>query len=292
MTASEAALNGLKQQRPEWQPWLAVVQEILRDTGVGDWEAVPTRVTTQRPAVPLLAEATITVRASSVRRLMERLIQVASRSGTPTLETLASLFDGEVDVMRLFEACVCQNSDHINEIAAARGVDAGALQSVMALVPLPLLHACHRRWASSIAESWVEGYCPVCGAWPAFAEVRGIERSRCYRCGRCGVAWHARLLHCPYCALHDHDQLVSLVSENDGARGVIEACKGCLGYVKTFTRLQGCSADTVMLEDLASVDLDIAALEHGYSRPAGAGSPVGITLIDSGAARSLFAWKS
>ena len=69
-----------------------------------------------------------------------------------------------------------------------------------ALLPVPFLQACNRRWASSISESWVEGYCPVCGSWPAFAEVRGIERSRYFRCGRCGGEWHARALCVPVTA--------------------------------------------------------------------------------------------
>ena len=69
----------------------------------------------------------------------------------------------------------------------------------------------------------------------------------------------------------DHNELVSLVPEQGGTTRVIEACKRCLGYVKTFTTLQGSPAAKVILDDLASVDLDIAALEHGYQRPHGTG---------------------
>jgi len=95
-------------------------------------------------------------------------------------------------------------------------------------------------------------------AWPAFAEVRGIERSRYFRCAWCGGEWHARALHCPYCDTSDHGQLVSLVAENGGSNAAIDACTHCLRYVKTLTRLQGCPPDTVMIEDLGTVDLDVA----------------------------------
>ena len=179
-------------------------------------------------------------RRASVRRLLERLIRIASLSGTPKMATLASSADVDPDVLTLFTASLCQDSDTVKEVAAASGADAEALQAVIALLPVPFLHACNRRWASSISESWEERYCPVCGSWPAFAEVRGIERSRYFRCGRCGGAWHARSLSCPYCAMDDHDALVSLVPEKAGSHAVIEACKRCLGYVKTFTTLQGC----------------------------------------------------
>ena len=141
------------------------------------------------------------------------------------------------------------------------------------------------------SPSWVEGYCPVCGSLPSFAEVRGIERNRYFRCGRCGSEWHSRALVCPYCAMSDHDELVALVPEKGGSNAVIDACQRCLGYVKTFTRLQGCSPGAVMLEDLASVDLDVAAIEHGFARPPGPGFALGITVTDSVARRGFFAWK-
>jgi FdhE protein len=293
MTAPETALHGLKRQRPEWEPWLAVIEEIVRETASPGWEAsVPTGVQPRQAGAPLLAGATLAVHASSVRRLLKRLTRIASVSGTTNIATLDRALDADLDVLTLFNASLCQNSDSVAEVAAARGADTMGLQAVMALVPLPLLHACNRRWASSISKSWVEGYCPVCGSWPAFAEVRGIERSRSFRCGRCGGEWHARLLSCPYCTEGSHDELVSLVPEKDGAHGTIDACKSCHGYVKTFTRLRGCQPDTVMLEDLASVHFDVAALEQGYARPSGPGYPLEVAVTDEAATRRFFGRKS
>jgi FdhE protein len=240
---------------------------------------------------------TLTLEAGLVRRLFERLIPTASRAGTPKMSSLKAALHADLEWAPLFTASLCQESDRINEIAVVPGADAEALHAVIALLPVPFLHACNRRWASSISASWVESYCPVCGSLPAFAEVRGIERNRYFRCGRCGGGWHARALYCPYCAMTDHDELVSLVPEKSGANAVgsnavIDACQRCLGYVKTFTRLQGCSPGAVMLEDLASVDLDVAAIEHGFARPPGPGFPLGITVIEKDARRGFFARKS
>ena len=54
MTAPDAALHGLKRQRPEWQPWLAVIEEIVSETAARGWEAsVPTTsAATNRGATP------------------------------------------------------------------------------------------------------------------------------------------------------------------------------------------------------------------------------------------------
>jgi FdhE protein len=293
MSAPDAALNGLRRERPEWEPWLVVVDEILREAVSPAWEAaVLAEAQAQRTAVPLLAGTTVTLEAGLVRRLFERLIRTASRVGTPKMSSLKAALREDLEWAPLFTASLCQDSDQINEIAAVPGADVEALHAVIALLPVPFLLACNRRWASSISASWVEGYCPVCGSLPAFAEVRGIERNRYFRCGRCGGEWHARALNCPYCAMSDHDELVSLVPEKSGSNAVIDACQRCLGYIKTLTRLQGCSPGAVMLEDLASVDLDVAAIEQGFARPPGPGHALGITVTEKDARRGFFARKS
>lgn len=295
MIAPASALDGLKRQRPEWAPWLAVVEEILCEIGSRRWDgAVPlvSNAALRQTSVPLLAGTALSVEMRAIRRLVKRLIRVAALGGTPKMGTLEAALNPEVDVLTLFTASLRQENDRVKEVAALCGADPEALQAVAALVPLPFLQACHRQWGSSLAESWVHGYCPVCGSWPAFAEVRGIERSRYFRCGRCGGAWHAEMLSCPYCSIRDHNELVALVPEKAGSHAVIEACKRCLGYVKTFTRLQGCPPAAVMLDDLASVDLDVAALDQGYTRPSDAGYRLDVTVTGRDAPRRFFAWNA
>jgi FdhE protein len=293
MIAPDATFDGLRRQRPEWEPWLRVVEEILREAEDPAWDAiVPASVHAQGIAAPLLAGATIALQASSIRRLLDRLIRIASSAGTPQMSTVKAALHADMEMAPLFAAALCQDSDRIKEIATVSSADAAALHATIALLPIPFLQACNRRWAHSISPSWVEGYCPVCGSWPAFAEVRGIERNRYFRCGRCGGEWHARALYFPYCAMSDHDELAALVPEQGSSNAVIDACQRCLGYVKTFTRLQGCSPSAVMIEDLASADLDVAAVEHGFARSSSPVYALGVTVNEEGARRRFFAWKS
>jgi FdhE protein len=285
MTAIDSRLQDLKRQHPEWEPWLAVVHEILSATTDPQWErVVPARPETQADKIPLLAGVTVVVERSLVRRLLAQLIQTAQRSGTPKMATLKPALHAELNDLTLFEAALRQDTQRLSEIAAVIGADPEALQAVGSLLPVPFLQACNRHWARSIAKSWMEGYCPVCGAWPALAEVRGIERSRYFRCGRCGNEWQSNCLFCPYCSTTNHEELVSLVPEKSGSNSVIEACKRCLGYVKTFTKLQGSPPDKILLDDLATVQLDVAALEQGYKRPQGAGYGLDVVVTDNHAA--------
>ena len=134
-----------------------------------------------------------------------------------------------------------------------------------ARAPLPLLHACRRRWG--VPRDWARSTCPICGAWPGFAELCGVERSRYLRCVRCGAAWRAHGLACVFCGTRDHAALGSLVAEEGAPGWSIEVCNPCKGYLKVFTTLRPGPAEQVLLRDLASVELDIAAGLRGYRRP-------------------------
>jgi FdhE protein len=162
-------------------------------------------------------------------------------------------------------------------MAAAHGVSADALDAIVRLLGIPLLMT----WAGqhAAAGSWIEPYCPVCGAWPAFVEVRGIERRRFYRCGRCGCQWHAQQLRCPFCSTTNHEELATLAPADPAATVSVDACQHCRGYMKSLTRLQGCRPGAVILEDLATVDVDVAAMENGYARPAGLGHPLVVRVL-------------
>lgn len=278
MTAIDAGLQDLQRRHPEWEPWLAVVQAILSETADPRWNAVVPPCAQTRSKVPLLAEAELHLERSLIRPLLAQLVHVACRSQTPKMATLAAVAQSQLDDLTLFKAALHQDNNQLMEIAGALGVDCEALQAVAGLVPVPFLQACNRHWNRTVRADWTDGYCPICGAWPAFAEVRGIERSRYLRCGRCGGEWQMHCLSCPYCGITDHKELVSLVAENSASNAVIDACKRCLGYVKIFTTLQGSPPANVILDDLASVELDVVAAEQGYKRPAGGGYFLNVTV--------------
>jgi FdhE protein len=288
--AVSAEIDDLKRRRPEWTPWLTLVDEALRESANGTWDpVVPVRRDAPSP-VPALSGVSVTLAPKPLGRLLERLTAIAARGGTAKMATLANLGPGNLDLAGLFCASMTHDVERVNAIAAERNVDAEALQAIATLLALPFLHACRRQWAASL-PTWTGGWCPICGAWPVFAEVRGVERRRFNRCGRCGGEWHAQLLQCAYCSTTQHEQLVALIPEKAGATGAVDACRRCCGYLKVFTRLQGCAPTSVMTTDLASVDLDVAALDAGYKRPQGAGCAPGVS-VQMAVGRSVLAWNA
>lgn len=293
ISSADSRLETLEREYPDWKPWLSVVEEVFAEAERVQWEAfVPARSVAQIPRVPLLAGLTLSLKTAEVRRWTNRLIQTAYQSGAAKMAALKQANSGYLNTASVFEAGLCQDRARLKQLALNLGVSPDALQAIAALIPVPFLQACSRRWASAISKSWVEGYCPVCAAWPAFAELRGIERTRYLRCSRCGGGWQVHCLFCPYCGMTDHRELESLRPEHDGATRSIETCKRCLGYVKSFTTLQGSPPVTVMIDDLASVDLDIAALNQNYRRPQGLGYSLSLSVIEKPSLNDrIFRWR-
>jgi FdhE protein len=290
MNAAAPLLNALKHQRPEWAPWLGVVDLALRESEEPMWAAMVPETPTALGAVPRLAGATLTPQRTVVESYLQRLLVTASKSSTREMASLRGATADNLDALSLFRAALCQERDDIAQSAVRCGVDPDAFQAVVALMPVPFLQACNRSWDT--VRDWVEAFCPICGSWPAFAEVRGIEGSRYYRCGRCGSEWHAHGLSCPFCATNNHRDLVRLVPGDPAASSAIEACTKCFGYVKTFNRLQGCLPSAVLLEDLGGVALDLAAIEQGYSRPATAGYALDVTIAGPAAGQRCLTWNA
>jgi len=289
MKNQAAALKRLSADRPEWRPWLAVVDELFQETAESRWDDCVPVFAERRAHVPWLAKASIAISRDRLRRWAGRLLRAAAAGGTAPLASLQRIVE-TVPAAELFRAALCQDHRSLDEIAARASADTAALRGVAELLPIPFLHACSRRLAGGIAENWLDGYCPLCGAWPAFAEVRGIERARYLRCARCAAEWPIHWLYCPFCAAAEHEQLVSLVAE--GSSRSVEACRRCGGYVKSFTILQAPDALGVLVEDLASVDLDIAAIEQGYRRREGPGYALTPLIGERKSSRSsFFSWE-
>jgi len=141
-------------------------------------------------------------------------------------------------------------------------------------------------WTPLVPADWAEGYCPICGDWPALAEARGLDGQRRLRCGRCGGDWRTEWLRCPFCGERGHENLGSLVSEGPEPQ-TVDVCQRCRHYIKALAGLVPIRPEHVFLQDLATLVLDVTALERGYRRPAATGREVEVIAKPS-RLRTLF----
>jgi FdhE protein len=268
--AAHARLDSLAQAHPEWAPWLGVLRPLCAELSAAGWDAGVPATVVHAHRKPALAGAVLRPDGPALARLLERLKGAAREHGLHALAgqpPRPGAPEPVDEALSIFLAAV--NADHaaLDRHAARAGAVPEGFRSLAQLLAMPSLHACARRWSASAGPAWSQGHCPVCGAWAAFAEVRGIERARHLRCGRCGAGWPMPVLACTYCGTTEHARLGSLVVDDRTARFSIDVCRHCSGYLKSCTTLQATPPDEVLLLDLASVAFDLAAVERGFLRP-------------------------
>jgi FdhE protein len=225
-----------------------------------------------------LHTAVIEVDAAALDQWLRRLLRIACEHGDAAALGEAAR-SRALDALAVVEAAIDHDAERLGSLAGAAGVEANALGAIAHLAAAPLLHQARRAHERAGSEYWQPGYCPVCGAFPTLAEARGLERARRLRCARCGADWWTEWLRCSFCGNREHTTLGSLVPDRAGDSRRAETCEQCRAYVKTLTTLTAIPAAELGLEDLATVDLDLAALERGYRRPATSGARLAARVV-------------
>ena len=273
-------LAALDVEHPEWRPLLVLIEAAQREAERPHWARfVPALEHQGDGGRPLLDGAVISVAPKLIERWVRHILALAAAAGTEVEPLVNAVAAGRLDPSLLFETAVSQDVDRFHEIARVERDYRGVLRGLASLIAMPMLQTCWRAWAERVPTDWTYGYCPVCGGWPALAEIRGLDGARHLRCGCCGSDWRTEWLRCPFCGEGDHEKLGSLVSPEGLERQSIEVCDACRGYVKTITTLTAIRPDDVLLHDLATLPLDMAALERDYRRPAAKGSAVAVGVV-------------
>ncbi len=115
------------------------------------------------------------------------------------------------------------------------------------------------------SEIWLKGYCPICGSLPSLSLLKEDVGKRYLLCSYCGYQWRIDRLFCPFCNNKDPESLHYLFAEGEEAYR-IDLCDKCHQYIKTIDYRNLAESDPVV-EDLATLHLDLLADEKGYKRP-------------------------
>ena len=113
-------------------------------------------------------------------------------------------------------------------------------------------------------ESWRECHCPVCGSMPSLNLLQGVEGKRYSLCSYCDFQWRIDRLSCAVCGNGEPKSLSYFSGEGEEAFR-IDLCDNCRHYIKTIDYRE-LEASDAALEDLATLHLDVLAVEKGYTR--------------------------
>jgi FdhE protein len=128
----------------------------------------------------------------------------------------------------------------------------------------------YAEFARSQARLQLDGYthplCPFCNRKPVLAILRpqGDGGRRSLLCGVCLTEWDFRRIVCPGCGQEDHAKLPVYTAEAFPYIRV-ECCDACKTYIKSIDLTKNGLAEP-LVDELASVPLDLWAQEHGYAK--------------------------
>src|SRR2546422_4393591 len=87
---------------------------------------------------------------------------------------------------------------------------------------------------------------------------------------------------CVYCGERDHERLGSRVIAGRVEGRTVETCASCHGHLKSLATLQAVAPPDLLVSDLQTVELDLAAWERGFRPPGRPGFLVAVRLERAG----------
>jgi FdhE protein len=266
-------LTKLARTRPALRGPAALLGKIL-PTLLGEPTGEPPPALTAEKAgaklaagLPLLRgeEARLDERAFRARWVALCTALAEDREGDSPRALAAAIRDGRLAPQEMLAEVLAGRPEGTLARAESLGLDPALTATALRLALFPVL----TRWAAALAAlrqgtDWEQGFCPTCGSWPLLGEFRGLEQVRHLRCGLCASGWEFPRLRCPFCGTADHRQLGYLHAEGEEASRRAAVCDACRGYVKTVATLAPLSEPALLVADLATTHLDLAAAERGY----------------------------
>jgi FdhE protein len=213
----------------------------------------------------------VSLDSAAIQSLMRELCRVIRpsevRAGSADAIATA-IAQGKIDCAALVAAVLDGQAHTIREQAATLGIDGELLCTLLRFSLFPTLEQMAVQLTPlRMLVPWQQGYCPTCGSWPLLGEYRGLDQARWLRCGLCATEWQIDRLLCPFCGCRDHQALGYLHIEDDQQRRAA-TCEQCRCYNKTLATLTAIPPLELAVEDLATIHLDMIALERGYRAPA------------------------
>jgi FdhE protein len=158
-----------------------------------------------------------------------------------------------------------------NWYEAARPAPAGGSAISAEIAGLePLLVQAMRPFLSRCADavmartafgSWSHGNCPLCGGEPDFSVITPAAE-RLLICSRCTTRWRFNQLACPFCLNEDRRRITSFATRDGWYR--LNGCDVCQRYLKAFDGRNAARQVMPVVDSIATLPLDAAAVQRGY----------------------------
>jgi len=141
--------------------------------------------------------------------------------------------------------------------------ETGMLDYVIALAMKPYLTRCAEvLQPRQELALWTHGHCALCGGEPDLAVITPAAE-RHLICGQCSLHWNFEPLTCPFCGNGSRAKTTSFATANGRYR--VYGCDVCRRYLKAYDARTAPRAVMPMVDGVATLPLDAAAQQRGYS---------------------------
>lgn len=137
-----------------------------------------------------------------------------------------------------------------------------SLDHVLVLAMRPFLARCAEVLKARTTLSATHTVCPFCGWEPDFAVITP-SAERHLICGRCAAQWPFATITCPFCENDDRKRITSFASRDGRYR--VYGCDVCHRYLKAYDARTATRPVMVAVDSIATLPLDAAAIQRGYS---------------------------
>jgi FdhE protein len=271
-----AELDELARARPALTAPAVLLRDLLPELLADAQNALSIPLTTEgahaklAAGVPLLrGEDLSAVRKDLGTRMLTVCKVIERHQAADAAAVLAAAVRTEaIEPAILLSEVLAGRPEAVHARAEALGLDASLVATALRLAALPMLAGIAAEFEPLRQDAgWERGYCPVCGSWPLLGEFRGLEQTRHLRCGWCASAWAFARLRCPFCDTRDHRHLAYIHADGEQDRYRAATCDACHGFVKMVTSLSALPLPLLLVKDVATLHLDLAAADRGFFVP-------------------------
>ena len=214
----------------------------------------------QASGTPILRFEDIPLELSDLRLMLRQTADVLRRHGALEDVDYQTVQSVGRDMTLLSVA-----GEWYRSVAERRGDtrEATMLDQVLALAMRPFLSRCAEvlQQRPELAV-WTHPHCALCGAEPDFAVITP-SADRHLICSRCTLRWKFEPLTCPYCRNDDRARITSFATPDGRYR--VYACDVCHRYLKAYDGRRATRPVMVMVDSVATLPLDAAAMQRGYT---------------------------
>ena len=277
------AARKLAQLRPAYADMLAFYEAVFicQEEAKADIDLEPIRLPPETVAerrqngMPLVAISALAFDPASADRLLEQLGGLAATQPTE-MKTAAMALSravdaGDLDPRELFMRLLNGDDAFFQDTAARIGSESRTMAFLAYNSVQPSIEMRAAQLAAYLDPEtvWRKGHCPVCGSAPGLA-VLVEEGRRVLCCSFCRHQWQAPRIFCVFCANTKTDELTYFFAEEEKDLRV-DVCERCRNSIKTVDRRNIGRPLFPPLEQVASLHLDMIAVEKGYRSSTGIG---------------------